>query len=299
MIKFEQHIPVTNNDQSVIELLHAHCEPYALSINQIKSAIVKGALWITRGKTTQRLRKIKKTLHKDDELHFYFDHHVLNQTPPQALLIADKNSYSVWYKPYGMLSQGSKWSDHCTITRWAETHMEPQRPAFIVHRLDRAASGLIIVAHSKKIAKAFSQLFEHRQLDKIYHIVVHGELPIDKYQHTGKVITQDVNEKSAKSTFFPIDYDIASDLTLIKVKIDSGRKHQIRQHAVNIKHPVVGDRLYGDDTQQYGDNINLQLCAVQLSFCCPVTQSPINIKLPNDLMPQLDTLGQQLSQHTN
>ncbi len=52
--------------------------------------------------------------------------------------------------PYGMLSQGSKWSDHCTIARFAQQHLTPERPVFIVHRLDRAATGLILIAHSKK-----------------------------------------------------------------------------------------------------------------------------------------------------
>ena len=104
---------------------------------------------------------------------------MLSSPVPQALLIEDLIDYSVWYKPYGMLSQGSKWSDHCTIARFAQKNLSNERPAFIVHRLDRAATGLILIAHSKKAAKALSSLFENRtiesnSLEKFYQIIVHG-----------------------------------------------------------------------------------------------------------------------------
>ena len=64
---------------------------------------------------------------------------------------------SIWYKPYGIYCQGSKWGDHHTIHRMAEQQL--QRPCFIVHRLDRATTGLVIVAHKKKIAAALAALF--------------------------------------------------------------------------------------------------------------------------------------------
>ena len=106
------------------------------SRQRIKQIMQKGAVWVTLASggenNAQRLRRAKKVLHPGDTLHLYYDEKILSEEPPTPELIADEGTYSVWYKPYGLRSQGSKWSDHCTIARWAETHLEPQRPAFVV-----------------------------------------------------------------------------------------------------------------------------------------------------------------------
>ncbi|MDG1752851.1 MAG: RNA pseudouridine synthase [Thalassotalea sp.] len=300
MIKFERHITVSSNDKNIIEILAEACKEFSLSNALVKSAINKGALWLTRGKYTQRIRKVKKSLLPQDVLNFYYDERVLSQEPPQALLIADVEQYSVWYKPYGMLSQGSKWSDHCTIARWSETTLLPQRPAFIVHRLDRAASGLIIIAHSKKAAQAFSKIFEHHQLEKIYHIIVHGVLPAHVDENIGLEIVTNIDDKSAKSTFYPLEINPEKQLSLIKVKIETGRKHQIRKHAASINLPVVGDRLHGDNTivlsnDGNSEEVNLQLCAVQLSFICPFDQKEKLFELPTQLKLSLTELSKRLT----
>ena len=77
----------------------------ALSKAQLKLAISKGALWLTRGKHTQRLRRFKRAMKKGDELHFYYNQAVLDSEVADAILISDEVDYSVWYKPFGMLSQ--------------------------------------------------------------------------------------------------------------------------------------------------------------------------------------------------
>ncbi|GAA6205263.1 RNA pseudouridine synthase [Thalassotalea sp. SU-HH00458] len=290
MIKFERHINVSTDNLNLLELLAESCSEFSLSKAKLKDAINKGALWLSRGKYTQRIRKIKKSLQPHDVIHFYYDEKVLNQLPPQAQLIADLNQYSVWYKPYGMLSQGSKWSDHCTIARWAETHLLPQRPAFIVHRLDRAASGLIIIAHSKKMARAFSEIFENHHLQKIYQIIVHGILPDNFDNKMGLEVTEKIDDKSAKSTFYRLEVDQQAQLTLAKVSIETGRKHQIRKHAASIHLPVVGDRLHGDQTKKIPETVNLQLCAVELQFTCPVSQIDKHFKLPSQLSLSLTDL---------
>ncbi|TMM46834.1 pseudouridine synthase family protein [Colwellia ponticola] len=300
-LKLEWHIRVTTKENSsVIAILeqYSQAQDVTLSKTELKQAISKGALWLTPAKNkkqTQRLRRLKKPLVVGDELHFYYNGQVLSAEVPQALLIKDLVDYSVWYKPYGMLSQGSKWSDHCTIARFAQQNLPNERPVFIVHRLDRAATGLIIVAHSKKAARALATMFEHHRLEKHYQIIVHGD-------HTSRsqpdIITSDVDGKAARSTFTCLAYDNVTQRSLIKVKIDTGRKHQIRVHAASIGMPVVGDRLHGvaDNTEQS----NLQLCAVSLRFICPLlsnaaTTENIQVlseqehffELPETLKPQL------------
>ena len=316
MIKFELHLPINEHNSAIIEILSQHCQQYSLSINQLKSAILKGALWLSRGKSTQRIRKVKKALQENDVLHFYYDQAVLAQSPLPAQLIADCNQYSIWYKPYGMLSQGSKWSDHCTIARWAETQLQPQRPAFIVHRLDRAASGLMVIAHSKKMAQAFSKMFETRALEKRYHIIVHGHLleaqqilsQIDNNQENpelsssqlnntekkGTKVSTPIDGKNALSTFYPLEYQPKEHLSLLEVKIETGRKHQIRKHAASINLPVVGDRLHGDKERAMPDEIHLQLCSVKLAFVCPVEHIQKSFELPVELKPNLIQLADNM-----
>lgn len=288
MKKFELHLDITTDNNTAISTLNQHC---SLSNNQLKQAINQGALWLTRGKSTQRFRRVKKTLKLGDKLHFYYDEQVLSQQPNEATLIADCIDYSVWYKPYGMLSQGSKWSDHCTIARWAQTHLIPERAVFIVHRLDRAATGLILVAHTKKAARALSLMFEQHDLEKIYQIILHGDHSLRP--QPDKLIS-DVDGKSASSTFTHLEYDRETNASLVQAKIDSGRKHQIRIHAASINMPVVGDRLHGQKENEAIDsneiNVDLQLCAVSLSFICPLSSEKRAFLLPEHLTPSLNTL---------
>ncbi|WP_274055230.1 RluA family pseudouridine synthase [Thalassomonas actiniarum] len=286
----EQHIDVENESESVISLLSNHCQ---MSVAELKQAINKGALWLTRGKHTQRLRRVKKPLKAQDVLHFYYNRQVLAQEVAPARLISDLKDYSVWYKPYGMLSQGSKWSDHCTISRWAQTHLKPERPVFIVHRLDKAATGLILLAHSKTAARALSAMFEQHALEKHYQIIVHGD---HSTHDQPQVIAEPIDGKSARSTFSCLNYDRQHDLSLVDVKIDSGRKHQIRRHAASINLPVVADRLHGDLNRHYPDSLNLQLCAVSLSFACPLSGKKQNFKLPKEYRPQLAAAAKQLAE---
>lgn len=279
LTKSEYHLTITQVDSDAVSLLAAHC---GLSKQIIKQAMVKGAVWLSRGKYTQRLRRAKKALKVGDTLHLYYHPEVLAQTVADAQLILDKGQYSIWYKPYAMLCQGSKWSDHTTINRFVETHLTPQRPAFIVHRLDRAATGLVIIGHSKTTTAALAAQFEHRQLNKQYRVIVKGEFPKQR-----QTIDTDVDGKTARSHAELIEYDAQHARSLVQVTIETGRKHQIRIHMASIGYPVVGDRQHGDAVA--GDP-NLQLTACFLDFTCPLTQEKLHIALPERLQPQLAAL---------
>ena len=140
----EIHLSIESSEVGSVDLLH---QASGLPKQRIKWAMTQGAVWLTRGRNTQRLRRAKRTLQAGDEIHLYYNADILAEVPPPPMLIADVGDYSVWNKPYGLRSQGSKWGDHCTVARWAERHLKPERSAFTVHRLDRAANGLILVAH--------------------------------------------------------------------------------------------------------------------------------------------------------
>ena len=249
-----------------------------LSRAQLKQAMQKGAAWYSRGKQTRHLRRAKKAVEVGDTLHLYYDEKVLSETASGAELIADEGDYSVWYKPYGMRSQGTKWGDHTTVHRWAEQHLVPQRNGFIVHRLDRAASGLILIAHTKTMAATLSTLFKQRQIDKRYQVIVHGR-PSDVNMRSELAL----DGKSAISNFHLLQYDTASDTSLLEVRIETGRKHQIRRHLAALELPVVGDRLHGTGK----DLRDLQLVAVSLAFTLPGVQAERLYLLPVDRHPLL------------
>jgi len=265
-LRFEKHIEVTSNELIAVDLL---AQETALSKQKIKLIMQKGAVWVTKGKKTQRLRRAKRFLKQGETVHIYYDQSVLEKVPEEPILLADEGRYSVWNKPYGLLSQGSKWGDHCTITRWAEQHLKPQRVSFVVHRLDRAANGVIIIAHEKNAAAALSKLFHDRQVEKHYQIWVHGQFSEQATIENPIKVDSNIDDRSAVSYFSFIKYDADKDRTLLEVTIDTGRKHQIRRHSAELGFPVVGDRLHGKE----GDVEDLQLTAYYLSFKCPYSHS--------------------------
>jgi tRNA pseudouridine32 synthase/23S rRNA pseudouridine746 synthase len=270
----ERHLVIDEHNQgNAVDCLNKVC---ALSKQQIKSAMAKGALWQDSGKGVQRLRRAKKVLTPGSQLHLYYDPRILSTPITSPTAIADATGYSIWFKPYGVYSQGSKWGDHCTINRWVAQQLD--RPAFIVHRLDRATTGLMIIAHSKSAAAAFSAIFRHRKITKHYRAIVQG--------HVGDSVTldSDIDSRSAISHLRPLAFDSVKNRSALEVHIETGRKHQIRKHLLAAGHPVVGDRLYGAgaDWEQ-----NLQLCCSYLSFICPVDGSTKHYRLNAELLPKL------------
>ena len=202
-----------------------------------------------------------------------FDHRVLDTQPIAPTLIEVAGGFSVWDKPSGLRSQGSKWGDHCTVVRWAEQHLDPQRNGFTVHRLDRAASGLIIVAHSKSAAAQLSGQFRDRTVDKRYRATVEG---IVELANEPLVIDTPIDDKAAHTEVALRSTDADQQTSVLDVTIKSGRKHQIRRHLAELGHTIVGDRLYGNASS---DDIDLQLRAIALAFDHPETGMRMAYKL--------------------
>ncbi|MEO8822169.1 MAG: RluA family pseudouridine synthase [Ginsengibacter sp.] len=124
---------------------------------------------------------------------------------------------------------------------------------FIVHRLDRDTSGLILFAKNETSHKYLSQLFENRNIEKKYLGVVRGSMPEKEgsinepiAEHPVKKGQMVINRKGKISlTNYKVleDYSIYS---LVQFEIQSGRTHQIRVHTKSIGHPIICDEVYGD-----------------------------------------------------
>jgi len=268
--RVEAHLSVESAEELPIDLLHRKT---GLPKQRIKLAMTQGAVWTTRGRNTQRLRRAKRSLRVGDELHLYYDAKILAEVPNEPNLIADLGEYSVWDKPYGLRSQGSKWGDHCTVVRWAERHLSPERPAFTVHRLDRAANGLILIAHSRSMAASLSTLFRERKVEKRYRAMVSGDFS----EHATPLrVEAALDGKAAVSEFRHRELLAGRTRSVVDVRIETGRKHQIRRHLAGLGYPVIGDRLYGSGDD---DGMDLQLSACHLAFHCPVSGERVEYRL--------------------
>ena len=146
-----------------------------LSLLRIQDALAKGALRLKRrGQKRFRLRRGEILLGAGDDVVFYYDEEILARVPPEADLVEDRKDYSVWFKPPGLMTQGSPRGDHCSLERQAELHFRGRRKVYLIHRLDREASGLVVLGHTKKAAAALSLLFREGTVEKHYRIEVLG-----------------------------------------------------------------------------------------------------------------------------
>ena len=274
--RYELHLPIVASGESAAARLAREA---GLSKRALKEVMHKGAVWLTRGRGTARLRRASAELRPGDELHLYYDAAVLAASPPPARLLEDFGGYSAWFKPAGMFSQGSKWGDHCTLLRWSEEHLRPQRSAFVIHRLDRATRGLMLLAHTKAAAAELSRLFRERAVEKRYQAVVAGRFPIGG---TPRLVDAPLDERAARSHVLGLAARGESgEQTLVEVQIETGRKHQVRRHLSGLGFPVVGDRLYGGAGP---DDPDLALTSALIAFQCPIEDVPRRLALPAELL---------------
>ena len=184
----------------------------------------------------------------------------------------------------------------------------------IVHRLDKATSGLIIVAKNDAAHAALAEMFSSRRIHKMYLALVQGQMERDRGSVTASVGRDPVrrtrmttrpteNARSAVSHYEVLRRITGrfGKFTLVRVRIETGRTHQIRVHMASLGHPVVGDTLYGASgqlTEQVGaprkgkknepEKLRLGrnfLHATRLEFAHPVTHRPMELeaRLPADL----------------
>ena len=148
----------------------------------------------------------------------------------------------------------------------------------IVHRLDKDTSGAIVVAKNDQAHVELARQFKEREVTKEYLALVQGQLPHKKGKIDAaigrnpndrkKMAVTSKNSKRAVSRFEIVER--FNSYTLVKVKLETGRTHQIRVHMEYINHPLVGDQLYG----YRDDNLNPErqmLHAQTLGFTHPQT----------------------------
>lgn len=183
----------------------------------------------------------------------------------------------------------------------------------IVHRLDKETSGLIIIARDDRAHEALAEMFASRQITKTYIALVQGFLPQDRatiqaaisrdsVRRTRMTTRRSDNARAAVSHYRVVERleTRFGKFTLARVRIETGRTHQIRVHMSSISHPVVGDTLYGAAGRLVAQSANARrkaaretleldrnfLHAAELEFVHPVTRKEIQLVSP--LPPELD-----------
>lgn len=245
-----------------------------LSKARIKQAMNKGAVWHQGGKTKlRRLRKATAVVKAGDRLVLYYNPSILAIIPPEADCRLDMTHYSIWYKPAGLMTQGTRYGDHCALSRQVEKHFRMKRGVWVVHRIDREAAGLVIVAHSRKAAAKLSALFRSNRVDKHYAVWVSGDL-----MRSGEDsrIDKELDGKRAISDFRCLRYDRNRRETLVHVRIRTGRLHQIRRHFDHIGFPVMGDPRYGRGNACAD---GLQLTAFRIAMDCPFGNGRVDVSI--------------------
>ena len=181
----------------------------------------------------------------------------------------------------------------------------------IVHRLDKATSGLLVVAKNDESHRRLASQFVRRQVKKTYIALVHGwlkqergtissSISRDRLRRT-RMTTRRTGGREA-ITHYAVERRLDSQygkFTLLQVRIDTGRTHQIRVHLASLRHPVVGDTLYGAPRElgnQPGTRLSLPrnfLHAAALQFQHPRTGEPLSFSAP--LPTELGDYLQRLS----
>jgi tRNA pseudouridine32 synthase / 23S rRNA pseudouridine746 synthase len=273
-MKLSRRIEVQTAGQAIAILAAAIPE---LAKGRLKDAMNKGAVQLL-ARPVKRLRRAQYALQAGQVLQLHYDADILSRSCPPAMMIADYRAYSIWFKPAGMLSQGNEWGDHLSLLRFAEQHFG-SRPVFLLHRLDREASGLVLIAHTKTAAAAFSKLIAAQQLSKTYLVQIKGKLAPDVI--AAGEITLPLDGKICLTRFTQRLYDPATETSWLDIDLISGRKHQIRRHFAAIGHPVMGDPRYGEHNKNQS-GLALQACAI--AFRCPLQHHQRSVALPAELL---------------
>jgi 23S rRNA pseudouridine1911/1915/1917 synthase len=168
--------------------------------------------------------------------------------------------------------------------------------AGIVHRLDRDTSGLLVVARTEEAQRALRAALQRREITREYLALVEGrppartgtiDAPLGRDRRVRTRMSTDTDVPRAAITHFELERALPRT-TLLRVRLETGRTHQIRAHLRAIDHPVVGDPEYGTPGR-----LGLErqfLHAARLAFAHPVTGVPIDVSspLPPDLQAALE-----------
>ena len=196
--------------------------------------------------------------------------------PRELELVHEDDALLVVVKPAGLLTIATDRERERTAYRLLWSYLAPTRERpFIVHRLDRETSGLLVVAKSEPVKRALQAQFEARSAERIYEALVHGGPPRDQGTLASRLVQdRGLRVRSAAAGREAIThYRVLArghDRSRVELRLGTGRRHQIRVQLAEAGCPIVGDTAHGG--RRAG---RLCLHATRLGFVHPVTHQPV------------------------
>lgn len=254
---------------SYVDFVAGQCD---LSKMIIKKTMTVGGAWHKpKGRRTLlRVRKAKTMLKPGDYIEFHYDDSINHEEEhPEMVELFKENGYAIWYKPSGVMTQGTQYGDKGSLFR----HIEVKKSKlFLINRLDRNTAGLVCIAYDPKRARTLTNMWINRKVRKHYRAIVKGHTP------SFGVIETPLEGKEAITSYSVITRE--GENSKVEVEIETGRLHQIRKHFESIGHPVMGDHKYGKGNK---NKDGLKLVAYQLEFLFK-DESKV-FTLPDHLLP--------------
>lgn len=247
----------------------------------------------------EKVTKLNKSVFKGDVLSVEFkaeedEYNAVNI--PIEIIYEDADMLIVNKPPYIVVHPTKSHQDNTIANGVAYYFKENgiKKKVRFVNRLDMNTSGIVIIAKNPYIHNELSNQMKSNMVEKYYYAIVEGLLKDDKgtiSEPIGRLNAEDiiriVNPAGKECiTHYEVEKRL-KDKTLVKLKLETGRTHQIRVHMKHIGHPVLGDTLYGSESKEIGRQA---LHCYEMIFVHPMTgeKMVIKLELPEDMSSLID-----------
>lgn len=205
-----------------------------------------------------------------------------------SFVIENNENFLVINKPAGIPIQPGTKSHKNIFDLLKGTKYFFDRSPFIVHRLDKETSGILIIAKNREYAQLLTSLFRIRKIHKTYHAIVNGKVPFNKKTLIDNLIYYENNKKITQKAISHIKLiKTKNDFSFVELNPISGRKHQLRKQLLNIGFTIVGDRKYS--IEKTNKKENLMLHAKKIKFMIKNIKYNFEADYPNEFLNFLKT----------
>lgn len=267
-------------DQKVIELIPELSRGFAARLVEDGKVTVNG---VAQTKPGYKLRE-------GDVAVVDYDVSELAKIPDIELeVLYEDDDCVVINKPVGVLSHSKGvFNPEATVATWLRSRLKglSGERGGIVHRLDRATSGVMICAKTPEALSWLQKQFATRNVKKSYAAVIAGtlnppeaiiDMPIGRNPKAPATFRVDIQGKNAKTTYKTVEQN--GQYSLVELRPETGRTHQLRVHLSHLHHPIVGDPLYGGKP---ADRLYLHAASLEITILQGHERKVFSVPVPRE-----------------